>query len=92
MGGLTDGVPEAPGEQNPDGKGRPSRKGMPIVLLIIRYFLYVLLILALLFAGMYMVWINLGTRGDFFWANYGEQHLEEVGHSIGRSTAIDESM
>ncbi|MCT6899972.1 MAG: HAMP domain-containing histidine kinase [Bifidobacterium sp.] len=92
MGGLTDGVPESPMEPSLNGKGRPSRKGMPIVLLIIRYFLYVLLILALLFAGMYMVWINLGTRGDFFWANYGEQHLEEVGHSIGRSTAIDESM
>ena len=92
MGGLTDGVPEAPGEQNPDGKGRPSRKGMPIVLLIIRYFLYVLLILALLFAGIYMVWINLGARGDFFWANYGEQHLEKVGRSIGRTTTVDESL
>ena len=92
MGGLTDGVPEAPGEQNLDGKGRPSRKGMPIVLLIIRYFLYVLLILAVLFAGIYMVWINLGARGDFFWANYGEQHLEKVGRSIGRTTTVDESL
>ena len=92
MGGLTDGAPESPMEQSLDGRGRPSRKGMPIVLLIIRYFLYVLLILALLFAGIYMVWINLGARGDFFWANYGEQHLEKVGQSIGRSTTIDESM
>ena len=92
MGGLTDGVPESPMEPSINGKGRPSRKGMPIVLLIIRYFLYVLLILAVLFAGIYMVWINLGARGDFFWANYGEQHLEKVGQSIGRSTAIDESV
>ena len=92
MGGLTDGVPESPMEQSVNGKGRPSRKGMPIVLLIIRYFLYVLLILALLFAGIYMVWINLGARGDFFWANYGEQHLEKVGRSIGRTTTVDESL
>ena len=92
MGGLTDGVPESPMEPSVNGKGRPSRKGMPIVLLIIRYFLYVLLILALLFAGIYMVWINLGARGDIFWANYGEQHLEKVGQSIGRSAAIDESL
>ncbi|WP_445343563.1 HAMP domain-containing sensor histidine kinase [Bifidobacterium sp. ESL0819] len=92
MGGLTDGVPESPMEPSINGKSRPSRKGMPIVLLIIRYFLYVLLILALLFAGIYMVWINLGARGDIFWANYGEQHLEKVGQSIGRSAAIDESL
>ncbi len=92
MGGLTDGVPETPSEQSPDGRGRLRRKGMPIVLLIIRYFLYVLLILALLFAGMYMVWINLGARGDFFWADYGEQHLEEVGRSISHSTTVDESV
>ena len=92
MGGLTDGVPESSRQQSVDGKSWESRKGMPIVLLIIRYFLYVLLILALLFAGIYMVWINLGARGDFFWANYGEQHLEEVGQSIGRSTTVDESV
>ncbi|PXY81972.1 hypothetical protein DKK73_08440 [Bifidobacterium asteroides] len=92
MGGLTDGVPESSKQQSVDGKSWESRKGMPIVLLIIRYFLYVLLILALLFAVIYMVWINLGTGGDFFWANYGEQHLEEVGRSIGRSTTVDESV
>ena len=92
MGGLSDGVPELSRQQSVDDKGRPNRKGMPIVLLIIRYFLYVLLILALLFAGIYMVWINLGVRGDFFWANYGEQHLEMVGQSIGRSTTVDESV
>ena len=92
MGGLTDGVPESPMEPSINGKGRPSRKGMPIVLLIIRYFLYVLLILAVLSAGIYMVWINLGAKGDFFWANYGEQHLEKVGQSIGGSAAIDESL
>ena len=92
MGGLTDGVPESSRQQSVDGKGRPSRKGMPIVLLIIRYFLYVLLILTLLFAGIYMVWINLGARGDFFWANYGEQHLEKVGRSIGRTTTVEESL
>ena len=92
MGGLIDGVPESPKEQSVNGRGRPNRKGMPIVLLIIRYFLYVLLILALLFAGIYMVWINLGARGDFFWANYGEQHLEKVGRSIGRTTTVVESL
>lgn len=92
MGGLTGGGPGSPQRRSSEGKGASGRKGIPIVLLIIRYFLYVLLALVLLFVGIDAVWTGLGARGDFLWANYGERHLEEMGRTISSSATVDDAM